>query len=196
MSTPVIPPRIGFIGHLSHLPNREGIHWFVRECWPVIKTEIGDARLRLVGPGSDGSLKPAGADIEGLGRLANPSEEIRTWSVMIVPIRGGTGTRVKIAEGFSQKCPIVSTSFGARGYDARDGREMCLADSAETFAQACVSIIRQPEKAAQMTERAWRQFLERWNWEAIHPAVWRAAEDCMRLTGRSRTSRHLFSLPA
>jgi glycosyltransferase involved in cell wall biosynthesis len=187
---PARPPRIGFIGHFSHFPNHEGISWFVKRCWPLIKREVVDARLRLVGPGSDGMLKPSGADIEGLGWLANPSDEIKTWSLMVVPIRSGGGTRVKIAQGFSQKCPIVSTSFGAQGYLTCDGHEMYIADSAETFAQACVSAIREPAKAAQMAEKAWSLFLEKWSWDAICPLVWAAAEDCLRLNGRSAASIH------
>jgi glycosyltransferase involved in cell wall biosynthesis len=57
---------------------------------------------------------------------------------------------------------------------------MFLADSAEDFANACINVISQPESAAQMAERAWRKFLEKWTWDAIRPLVWAAAEDCLR----------------
>ncbi len=181
---PATPPRIGFIGLLDYFPNRDGIHWFVNKCWPRIKCAVPDARLRLVGPGSDGPFKPVGPDVDGLGWVANPPDEIQTWSLMVVPIRVGGGTRVKIAQGFSQKCPIVSTSLGAHGYQPQDGHEMDLADSAEAFSNACIKAIREPEKAAQMAERAWCQYLEKWTWEAIRPRVWAAAEDCLRLGGR------------
>jgi polysaccharide biosynthesis protein PslH len=183
--SPATPARIGFIGNFDHFPNYEGIHWFVNRCWPHIKCEIPDTRLRLVGAGSDGPLKPLGLDIDGLGWLKNPEDEISTWSVMVVPIRVGAGTRVKIAQGFSQKCPMVSTSLGAYGYGALDGQEIYLADSPEAFYNACVRAIREPAKATQMAERAWRQFLEKWTWDAIQPLVWAAAEDCLRLNGRS-----------
>lgn len=182
--SPSIPPRIGFIGHFSHFPNVDGIHWFVKECWPAIKREVPDARLRVAGPGSDGPLKPSGPDVEGLGWVANPAEEIKTWSLMVVPIRVGAGTRVKIAQGFSLKCPIVSTLLGAHGYKARDGNEMYLADSAQAFSSACIKAIREPEKAAQMAERAWHDFLAKWTWDAIGPLVRAAAEDCLRLNPR------------
>jgi glycosyltransferase involved in cell wall biosynthesis len=185
--SPAKPPRIGFIGVLDYFPNREGIHWFVNNCWPRIKCAVPDARLRLVGPGSDGPFKPVGPDVDGLGWLANPSDEIKTWSLMAVPIRAGGGTRVKIAQGFSEKCPIVSTSLGAHGYQPRDGHEMYLADSAEAFSNACIKTIREPDKAAQMAERAWCQYLEKWTWEAIYPRVWAAAEDCLRLSGQNLT---------
>lgn len=178
---PAAPPRVGFIGLLDYFPNREGIHWFVKECWPRIKREAPDARLRLVGQGSEPPHGPVGPDVDGLGWLPNASDEIKTWSVMVIPIRVGAGTRVKIAQGFSQKCPIVSTSLGAHGYGPVDGVDMYLGDSAEAFSAACVKAIREPEKAAQMAERAWRQFLEKWTWEAISSKVWAAAEECLRL---------------
>jgi len=181
--SPAKPPRIGFIGEFGHPPNRDGIHWFVKNCWHQIKREVPDVQLRLVGQGSNGPLAPSGQDIMGLGWLANPSEEIKTWSAMVVPIRMGAGTRVKIAQAFSHKCPVVSTSFGALGYGKVDGREMLLADSAQAFAGACIKVIREPEKAAQMAEAAWVTFLEKWTWDAIRPLVWAAAEDCLRVCG-------------
>jgi glycosyltransferase involved in cell wall biosynthesis len=131
---------------------------------------------------SDGPLKPAGPDIDALGMVPDAREEIATWSAMIVPIHVGGGTRIKIVEGFSKKCPIVSTSLGAFGYGASHGNEMFLADSAEDFANACVRVIRQPAEAAAMAERGWQQFLEKWTWEAIRPRIWAAAEHCLRLS--------------
>lgn len=175
-----LPPRIGFIGPLSYFPNGDGISWFVKECWPDIKARVPDARLRLVGPESDGPLKPDGRDVDGLGWLSDLNEEVRTWSLMIVPIRVGGGTRVKIACGFSQKCPIVSTSLGAYGYDVKSGRELYLANSAEAFTDACVAVIQDPEMATQMAARAWSAYLARWTWEAIYPSIWAAVEDCLR----------------
>jgi polysaccharide biosynthesis protein PslH len=176
------PPRIGFIGVFdqSH-PNLDGIHWFASQCWPRIKRQVGDVRLRLLGRHSDGPLKPAGPDIDGLGWVENAAEEIATWSASIVPIRMGAGTRGKIAHAFSLKCPVVSTALGAYGYDVIDGRELFLADSAEDFASACVRAIRQPAQAAGMAEKALRQFQDRWAWGAIRPRVWETAEHCLRL---------------
>jgi glycosyltransferase involved in cell wall biosynthesis len=182
---PAIPPRVGFIGTFEYSPNREGIEWFVRECWPRIKRQVPGARLRLVGSGSDDiHLKAAGSDIDGLGWVPDPTEELQTWSVMVVPILSGAGTRVKIAHGLSRKCPIVSTGLGAFGYGVEDGCEMYIRDSASSFADACVSALTRPEEAAQMAERGWSRFVESWTWEATRPLVWAAAEDCLRRNSR------------
>ena len=178
---PVVPPRIGFIGFFEYAPNRDGIQWFVDQCWPKIKAAVPDARLRLVGKGSDGIRTIAGSDVDSLGWLADPSDEIRTWSAMVVPVRIGAGTRVKIAQAFSLKCPVVSTTLGAHGYAAVNESDMFLADDAPDFSNACVRAIREPALAATIAERAWRRYLDQWTWDAVRPKVWAAAEDCFRL---------------
>lgn len=176
---PVTPPRIGFIGTFDYPPNVASVRWFINECWPRVKQQVPDARLRLIGKGSEGVA--AGArDVDALGWVADPAGEIASWSVMSVPVRTGAGTRVKIAEGFSRKCPIVSTSLGAFGYDAQHGRQLFLADSAPDFADACVRVIREPENAAAMAERGWQEFLNKWTWDSIRPRVIAAAEDGLR----------------
>jgi glycosyltransferase involved in cell wall biosynthesis len=181
---PVDPPRIGFIGLFSYSPNFEGVRWFLRECWPLIKCELPNVRLRLIGKDSDGSLRPEASDVEALGYLADPADEIATWSAMIVPVIHGAGTRIKIADAFSRKCPVVSTHLGAYGYDARNGRELLLADDPRQFAAACVALIRDRAAAKAITERAYKAFLEKWTWDAIAPRVCAAAEDALRLGSR------------
>jgi glycosyltransferase involved in cell wall biosynthesis len=177
---PSEPPRIGFMGLYSYLPNLEGIRWFIERCWRQIKEEIPGVRLRLVGQDTSGPLKPNDPSVDGLGWIENPAAEVASWSLMIVPIRIGAGTRVKIADAFSRKCPLVSTRFGALGYDVQHGRELLLADDPEAFATACISLIRDPATANAMAERAFDAFLEKWTWDAIAPRVWAAAEDCLR----------------
>lgn len=176
----IAPPRVGFIGLFDYAPNSEGIEWFAKQCWPRIKQHIPAARLRLMGKGSDGPLKPSGPDIDALGWVEDAAAEMATWSVMIVPIHRGAGTRLKIAQGFGAKCPMVSTSLGAYGYEVKNGRELFLADAVVPFAEACVRVIRHPAESARMADRAWRQFLDKWTWDAIRPRIHAAAEDVLR----------------
>lgn len=183
---PSTPPRIGFIGILDYEPNAGGIRWFVDECWPGVKRAVPNARLRLMGRYSDTSLAPNGPAIDGLGWVENAAEEISTWSAMIVPILVGAGTRGKIAHAFSLKCPVVSTSHGAYGYEVTNERDILLADSALDFANACIRAIRQPVEASEMAERAWQEFLEKWSWDAIRPRVWAATEQCLQLAATKR----------
>lgn len=183
-------PRLGFIGIFDYEPNREGIRWFVENCWPLVKRQVPEARLRLVGRHSDGPLKPNGPDIDGLGWLEQPDEEIATWSAFLVPIQTGGGTRGKIAHAFSVRCPVVSTALGAYGYDAKHSRDMLLADSPEDFANACVRLIRAPDEGQRLADAAWIRFVDTWTWDAIKPKIWSAAEDALRRGKSKQISRN------
>jgi glycosyltransferase involved in cell wall biosynthesis len=177
---PCDPPCIGFIGLYSYFPNLEGMRWFVRQCWPLVKRELPNAHLRVVGRDSDGPLKPAGPDIETLGFVADPAAEIATWSAMVVPVLHGAGTRIKIADAFSRKCPVVATRMGAYGYEVQSGRELLLADDPGAFAAACVALFRDRAAGSAMAERAYDAFLQKWTWDAIAPQIRAAAEDALR----------------
>lgn len=174
--TLTVPPRLGFIGACGFTPNRHGVEWFIREIWPRIKQDVPDIRLRLVGKQSDEGFPELGPDIDGLGFVADPAEEIATWSAMIVPIRFGGGTRVKIAEAFSRRCPVVSTSVGAFGYEVVNGQHLLLADDPEGFAAACVHLIKDPALGMKISENAWEKFLRNWTWDSIGPSVYKAVE--------------------
>jgi glycosyltransferase involved in cell wall biosynthesis len=173
------PPRIGFIGGFNHQPNEEGAKWFIRDVWPLIKGEYPRVQLRLVGRESDGHLMALGADIVGLGWLEDPSNEIASWSAMIVPIKFGGGTRIKIAEAFARKCPVVTTRIGAFGYNVDDGQEVLLADGAEEFASSCVRLLRNPQLGEALSERAHKRFLEEWTWDSFQNRVVAVMQECL-----------------
>ena len=175
------PPRIGFIGTMEFRPNAEGIRWFAEHGWPRVKQQVADARFRVIGTPSRDVPTNLGPDIDLLGYVDDPAEEIATWSAMVVPLQLGAGTRVKVAEAFSRRCPLVSTPLGVYGYNVANERELLIAGSAHELADACVRLIRHPEEAAAMADRAWSRFLEEWSWEAIHPRVWNAVEECLRV---------------
>lgn len=192
---PASPPLIGFMGLFDYRPNHEGVRWFVDNCWQRIKEEIPGVRLRLVGSGTDGPRRPNDAAVDGLGWVAEPSPEIASWSLMIIPIQTGAGTRIKVVDGFSRKCPVVSTTFGALGYEVEDGRELLIADTPRAFADACISLIRDRGSALRLAERAYSTFLDKWTWEAIAPRVWAAADECLRLSKSPLSSIDRAGLP-
>lgn len=115
---------------------------------------------------------------------AGPGTEIASWSAMIVPIKEGGGTRVKVAEGFARRCPIVATTIGAFGYDADHGKEILLADRAEDFASACILLLKNPQLGEALSEKAHNRFLERWQWESFEGTVGKVVQECMAMGNR------------
>lgn len=191
---PANPPRIGFIGWFQGQPNVEGVTWFIRQVWPQIKRKAPLARLRLVGGDTDRDFSADGPDVDGLGYLDDPSEEIGTWRTMIVPIRVGGGTRVKVAQAFSRNCPVVSTSLGVYGYAVENGSELLIADDADSFAAACLRLIEDTALATRIADSACQKFLRHWTWEAVQGSVACALATLKRAEGSEL--RHLPAIAA
>jgi glycosyltransferase involved in cell wall biosynthesis len=161
---PVKPPQIGFVGTFVYWANCEGVRWFIENVWPFILKRFPGAALRLAGERSDNLFK--GPNIEALGWVRNMEAEMANWSLAIVPVLAGGGTRIKILEAFSRKCPVVSTSVGCYGHDVKNGRELLIADKPGDFAQSCLHILENPADAARLAENAWSQFSKAWTWES------------------------------
>jgi glycosyltransferase involved in cell wall biosynthesis len=130
----------------------------------LILTKFPGARLRLAGDTGKRSFE--GQNIDVLGWVADMETEMAGWSLAIVPIRIGGGTRIKILEAFSRKCPVVSTSRGAYGHDVKDGKELLIADSPEDFTESCLRILTDPAKGINLAENAWRKFLQDGTWDS------------------------------
>ena len=177
---PSVPPCIGFVGAFQYRPNREGMNWFIEHVWPEILRSIPQARLRLVGAGCENLLWPLNQNIDCLGFVKDMEPEMAAWSLSVVPVFVGGGTRIKIAEAFSRKCPIVSTTMGAHGYGAVDGREMFLADSATDFSEKCLRILTDPQLGEALAENGWQCFQENWTWDSFAGRVGEVIESVLR----------------
>lgn len=167
--------RIGFIGKIDYPPNMKGMEWFLDHVWPKILLSEPDTELRIVGKNSEKHFHNH-PNVSGLGFVDDVDEEMATWSSSIVPILSGGGTRIKIAEAFSKRCPIVSTKLGAYGYQLTDGKECLLADEVDSFAASCIELIRKPELGQRIAENAYQEFLTRWDWKSITSQVIQVAE--------------------
>ena len=176
---PSHPSRIGFIGSFEYAPNVEGMRWFCAQVWPKIKEQLPDACLRVVGDGTD-IASEWGGDVYALGRVEDAGSEIGTWSAMIVPIRRGGGTRIKVLEGFARRCPVVATKLGAFGYDINDGEEVFLTDEPNQFAVRCIELIKLPQVAETMANSAHQWFLKFRTWESYEDIVRAAVESVRR----------------
>jgi glycosyltransferase involved in cell wall biosynthesis len=109
----------------------------------------------------------------------DPADEIASWSMLIVPIFIGGGTRIKIADAFSRKCPVVSTPLGAYGHEVVHGRELLLAESPEDFADQCLRVVARPVEAQQRVEAAYAKFLRDMTWELTAQRVQVAAQSAL-----------------
>jgi len=163
---PATPARIGFIGDLRFPPNAEGMRWFIDQVWPLILKLAPQTRLRVAG--REGEKQPwlQVPNVDCLGWVKDIEPEMATWSLTIVPIFTGGGTRIKTLEAFSRQCPVVSTTLGVFGYDVVDGQDVQLADQPEAFAAKCLEVLAHPRLGESLAGAAWEKFKTRWTWDA------------------------------
>jgi glycosyltransferase involved in cell wall biosynthesis len=168
-------PLITFVGAMDWKPNVDGVEYFCGEVWPSIKAEVPQARFRIVGRNPDRRVQKwasnkindsSDASIEVTGRVPSVVEHLRQSAVVIVPLRIGGGTRLKIYEAMATAKAVVSTTVGAEGLDVHHGRDIILADDALSFAQAVIMLLRDPELRRRY-EKAAAETAARYDWPAI-----------------------------
>ena len=166
-------PLITFVGAMDWEPNVDGVEYFCSEVWPAIKAEVPRARFRIVGRNPDRRVQKWASNstnedgsIEVTGRVPSIVEHLRQSAVVIVPLRIGGGTRLKIYEAMATAKAVVSTTVGAEGLDVHNGRDIILADDPRSFAQAVIMLLRDPELRRRY-EKAAVETAARFDWPAI-----------------------------
>ena len=160
-------PVVTFVGAMDWEPNVDGVEYFASEIWPAIKADVPEARLRIVGRNPDRRVKKwASESIEVTGRVPSVVEYLHQSAVVIVPLRIGGGTRLKIYEAMATGKAVVSTTIGAEGLEVHHGRDIMLADDPGSFAQAVIMLLRDRELRGRY-ERAAAETAARYDWPAI-----------------------------
>ena len=136
------PPTMLLVGALTYAPNADAARFLVREVLPRVRERLPGTRVRLVGH-HDERVRDLGG-VEGVslvGRVPDVVAELRLADVIVVPVRFGGGTRVKILEAFAHRIPVVSTTIGCEGLGAIPGRHLLVADEPDAVASACVTAL-------------------------------------------------------
>ena len=158
---------IVFFGLMSTFPNIDGVLWFAREIWPRISARAPQAVLKIIGARPPRSvLDLAGPRIEVTGFVDDLRPHLASAAALIVPLRLGGGTRLKIVEGMAMSRPIVSTTLGAEGLEAVSGRDILISDEPGEFAASVLRILEAPGFAASLGHAARRLAVERYAWSA------------------------------
>jgi glycosyltransferase involved in cell wall biosynthesis len=154
----VAPIDLLMVGSLGYYPNVDGAQFFCREILP----QLAPARLTILGSRPPASVmalgRQPGVTIEA--DVADPAPYYQAARIVVVPIRAGGGSRIKILEAFAQGRPVVSTSIGAEGLDAIDERHLLIADSAGDFATAIKRLLTDDNLAAELAQ-ATRELITR-----------------------------------
>jgi glycosyltransferase involved in cell wall biosynthesis len=166
---PTDPPPDGrtvvYFGLLSTVPNIDGVTHFAQNIWPRIAAVHQEARWKIIGGRPPPSLQAlAGPRVELTGFVADLRPHLAAAEVVVVPLRLGGGTRLKIVEAMAMGKAIVSTTLGAEGIEAVPGRDLLIEDEPAAFADAVNRLLSEPGLAARIGQSARQLAVDRYGW--------------------------------
>jgi len=162
-------PRLLFIGTLCYEPNEQGLLWFHRHVWPLLKLSMPNLHWRIVGSYPTAAVERIATDdgIELFADAPSTAPHLDESSVFICPLFFGSGTRLKLLEAFSAGIPVVSTTIGAEGLNAQHGEHLLLADDAGGFVRSITELIEDSSVADRLRSQARQFVVQTFDWDII-----------------------------
>jgi polysaccharide biosynthesis protein PslH len=201
-AVPSDPKRMLFLGSLDWRPNLDAIHLLLDVIFPKVRLQEPLATLSIVGRKPPDWLREAVRSRLGIELHADVPDVVpflRRAGTLVVPLRIGGGSRLKILEALSTGTPVISTTVGAEGLRLNAGEHVTIADSGEAFAAAVVEAIRRPEAARAQAARGRARVLAEYDWGGLADrlgAVWEAAASKPVALPRRPAGTHLPLAPS
>jgi glycosyltransferase involved in cell wall biosynthesis len=192
----VEPESIVFNGLLRYRPNLDAAMYLVDEIWPRVRARRPAARLWIVGRG----------DPEDIRRLSRPGvvvtgevPDVRPYleraAVVVVPVRMGGGTRLKVVEALAMAKPVVTTTLGCEGIDVEHGRDVLIADDADSTAAAIDRLFADPALGARLGSAGRDLAVYRYSWRDAGDRLESLLEDVLAARSRGATDRNRTPIP-
>ena len=160
-------PIVLFLGSMDWEPNIDGVQYFIDAVWPRVCAAIPAARFQIVGRSPTPAIRRlARNNVEVVGTVPSVVEYLHRAAVVVVPLRIGGGTRLKIYEAMAAGKAVVSSTIGAEGLDISDGGDIVLADTPAPFADAVVRLLRNASERRRIEDAALAT-ASRYDWSAV-----------------------------
>ncbi|HBI44187.1 MAG TPA: glycosyl transferase family 1 [Planctomycetales bacterium] len=175
------PAQLLFLGSLDWRPNLDGVRLLLDRVFPAVRATVPSARLCLVGRHPPTWLKQASAapGVELHADLPDVRPQLARCGMMVVPLRIGGGSRLKILEALASNTPVVSTRVGAEGLELEPERHLTVVEDVEDLPGAIIRAVREPAAMASQAERGREAVLARYGWDALADQMDRVWIDCV-----------------
>ncbi len=156
-----------FVGAQDWWPNADASRLLAQSIWPLIAPQVGGSQLLIVGRNPPAHVRAlAGERVQVTGSVPYVGPYLaRAWATAM-PLRVGSGTRLKILEAAAAGVPIVATRLAAEGIPVRHGEHLLFAETPEEFASALSQLHADRALAGQLAERM-RMLAGDYTWSAI-----------------------------
>lgn len=165
-----LPKQILYLGSLDWRPNLDAVEMLIGRIFPQILADEPDARLCIVGRNPPPKLVEQLAGRPGI-ELHADVPDVRPFlhqsALMVVPLRIGGGSRLKILEAFAAGLPVISTRVGAEGLKVRDGAHLVVVEKIEQMAAAIVASLRDQATGLARAKLGRRLVEEAYDWDVL-----------------------------
>lgn len=153
------------IGAMDWPPNQEAVQWLTEEIWPEFLRQHPAADLHLAGRELPAEIK--GDHIVNHGTVAEVRPFMQKHGVLLVPLKSGSGLRIKILEAMALGIPVITTTTGLEGIPAKDGQTILIADSPTDWQRQMNWCLEHPEELATLGQRAQAWLRENYSQYAV-----------------------------
>ena len=154
--------RLTFVGSGAHYPNFDGLDWFCKDVVPFLCKSHFEFKLQVVGkwePNVADLIKHRYPYVEMVGYVEDLPEFLR-GSISVIPIRMGSGMRMKILDSVWANVPFVTTMKGVEGIDLHNGIDCLIADDAKSFAKCVITVSNDTSLQKQLVQNAFEHLLQ------------------------------------
>ena len=165
--------RLLYVGSMDYHANIDAVTQFAREDWPAIHAQRSELKFTIVGrkPAPEVVALQELAGVEVTGTVPDVRPFYAEAVAQIVPLRVGSGSRLKILEAMAAGVPVVSTTLGAEGLSVTDGHDIAIADDADAMARALFALCDNPEHKGNMARAARALVTRQYDWAALGLAL-------------------------
>ena len=158
-----------FTGSMDWAPNENAVLTFLDEIWPQVRRQVPEVNFAVVGRNPSATLRNKGRDsgVTVTGTVPDVRPYMREALALLVPMRVGGGTRLKILEAFAARVPVVSTALGIEGIEAVPDEHYLLAETAGEFAEQISRLQTDLKLRNEMVEAGHDLVARRYSWDAI-----------------------------
>ncbi len=166
-AVPVGGRRLLYVGHLGYEPNAAAARELAREILPLVRVELPDANVRLVGRHGARLSALAGPHVELAGEVTPVLPELRAARAVVIPLRAASGTRLKVLEAMAAGVPIIATPLAVAGIAVRDEEHVLLGTTPGELAAQVLRVCRDDALAQRLADEA-RALAERtYDWSIV-----------------------------
>lgn len=162
------PDRLVFLGSMDYGPNVDAVRHFCRAILPEIVRRRPGTVLEIVGRDPAPQVRALASEhVRVVGRVADVRPHLESAALLVVPLRIGGGTRLKIVEALAVRTPVVSTAIGAAGLGLVAGEHVAIADDDDAFARQTTRLLDEPLERDRLAEAGSAFVHERYRWSAL-----------------------------